>query len=540
MMGTDVCDPGDPAAHAEDLREVPQAVQTRRVWWANVRQDLLAPVSNILELAEMLRQDARKGGQADFLADLEKIHLSGRRLLERVRDLLQAPQSGHGEVLFGRQVRHDLAGPLNGLIGYCEEWLTDNPDRLVEEFVPDLREIHALSWQILERLDELIQAAPGTEPAVPGAAVPEMVRDVFAYLPAPAAGDAAAGTVEPGSLLVVDDTEINRDLLSRRLRRDGHTVTVAENGRQALELLRSVSFDLVLLDIIMPEANGLQVLEQLKADPRLRYLPVIMISALDEVGGVARCLQMGADDYLSRPFNPMLLRARIRACLEKKRLRDREARYLEQIEREQRRSDELLRVILPGQFVKELKETNGVRPRRYEDVAVLFADIVGFTPFCDGCCPEKVVAHLQRLVESWEDCALRHDVEKIKTIGDAFMAAGGLLYRVGNPVLNCVRCGLEMIAATQALPPGWNLRVGVHIGQVVAGVIGHRQFLFDLWGDTVNTAARLESHGVPGHVTLSRAAWQRIQAQGLGESLGLVQVKGKGPLEVMRLDRLLD
>src|SRR5262249_8701783 len=159
------------------------------------------------------------------------------------------------------------------------------------------------------------------------------------------------------------------------------------------------------------------------------------ISALDEVDSVVRCIQMGADDYLPRPFNPVLLRARIRACLEKKRLRDREARYLEQIEREQRRSDELLHVILPDQVVKELKATNGVRPRRYDEVAVLFADIVGFTPYCDRHCPEEVVSHLQRLVEAWEDSALRHQVQKIKTIGDAFMAASGLLHRVENPVL---------------------------------------------------------------------------------------------------------
>src|SRR5262249_40786346 len=158
-----------------------------------------------------------------------------------------------------------------------------------------------------------------------------------------------------------------------------------------------------------------------------RDLPVIMISALDEVDSVVRCIQMGAEDYLPRPFNPVLLRARIGACLEKKRLRDREALHLALIEREQHRCDELLHVILPGEIVKELKSTNVVRPRRYENVAVLFADIVGFTPYCDCHGPEEVVPHLQRLVECCEDSALRHGVQKIKTIGDAFMAASGLL-----------------------------------------------------------------------------------------------------------------
>src|SRR5262249_34869633 len=161
----------------------------------------------------------------------------------------------------------------------------------------------------------------------------------------------------------------------------------------------------------------------------------------------------------------------------------RERGYLAQIRREQARSDELLHVILPGEVVRELKATNAVRPRRYDDVAVLFSDIVGFTPFCDSHPPEYVVSHLQGLIETWEQIALKYQIEKIKTIGDAFMAAAGLLQKTdGHPVIHAVRCGLEMIATTQALPVGWNLRVGIHFGPVIAGVIGRRQYLFDLWG----------------------------------------------------------
>src|SRR4029078_11616725 len=149
-----------------------------------------------------------------------------------------------------------------------------------------------------------------------------------------------------------------------------------------------------------------------------------------------------------------------------------------QIEQEKKRSDELLHVILPDQIVRELKETNEVRPRRCDNVAVLSADLVGFTSYCDNHSPEEVVLYLQNLVRAWENSALSHGVEKIKTIGDAFMAAAGLLSPQENPVLSCVRCGPEMIAATQALPQvKWNLRVGIHVGAVVAGVIGQRQYL---------------------------------------------------------------
>jgi CheY-like chemotaxis protein len=123
------------------------------------------------------------------------------------------------------------------------------------------------------------------------------------------------------SLLVVDDNELNRDMLGRRLMRQGYRVSLAVDGRQALEMLREEAFDLVLLDIMMPEMNGFQVLEYLKADAALSRIPVIMTSALDELDGIERCIELGAEDYLTKPFNPVLLKARIIECLEKRRPR---------------------------------------------------------------------------------------------------------------------------------------------------------------------------------------------------------------------------
>jgi PleD family two-component response regulator len=138
---------------------------------------------------------------------------------------------------------------------------------------------------------------------------------------------------EQGHLLVVDDNGVNRFMLSRYIQQEGHEVTQAENGRQALELIRTDAFDLVLLDVLMPELDGYGVLEQLKADDRLRDIPVIMISGVDEIESVVRCIELGAEDYLPKPFNQTLLRARIGACLEKKRLRDQEVLYLRQVTR---------------------------------------------------------------------------------------------------------------------------------------------------------------------------------------------------------------
>jgi CheY-like chemotaxis protein len=337
-------------------------------------------------------------------------------------------------------------------------------------------------------------------------------------------------------LLVVDDNEANRDMLGRRLTRLGYAVATAVDGYDALDQIAQTLFDLILLDVMMPGLDGFEVLRRLKTDESQRHIPVIMLSASDEIESAVRCIELGAEDYLPKPIDAVLLRARIGASLEKKRLRDQEILYLNQIDAEGRRADELLHVILPGEVVAELKATNGVAPRRYEDVAVLFCDIVGFTSYCDVREPHEVIPPLQGLVEAYEQIAARHDLQKIKTIGDAFMAAAGLLHPVNKPVEVCVRAGLEMIAQTQALSTGWNVRVGIHVGPVVAGVLGQRQYLFDLFGDTVNTAARIESSGTPGSVTLSAAAWATIADHARSTSLGAVELKGKGRLELFRFD----
>ncbi|MDP6573878.1 MAG: adenylate/guanylate cyclase domain-containing protein [Rhodospirillales bacterium] len=335
-------------------------------------------------------------------------------------------------------------------------------------------------------------------------------------------------------LLVVDDNEDNRYTLTQRLRRQGYNnVETAENGRRAIDMIESRAYDLILLDIMMPEIDGYGVLEHLKSDMRLRHVPVVMISSIDEVDSVVKCIELGAEDYLPKPFNPVLLKARIGACLEKKRLRDQESQYHEQIGVEKKRSDDLLGAILPHAAASELKTTGGVMPRRFDNVAVLFSDLVGFTAYCDKHPPEEVVAQLQTLVEEFEGIVADHGMEKIKTVGDAFMATAGLLVPSDSPVLACVRCGLDMARAARRLNPDWDVSVGVHCGPVVAGIVGHRQFLFDIWGDTVNVAARMSDHGKAGTITMPHTCWLQVKDQCHGKPLGLVDIKGKGPVELV-------
>ena len=336
------------------------------------------------------------------------------------------------------------------------------------------------------------------------------------------------------ALLVVDDEEFNRTLILRHLKKEGYEdVEVAENGRQALDILDGGNFDLVLLDIEMPETDGYGVLEQLKSDMRLRDIPVIMISSIDDMDSICKCIELGADDYLPKPFDPVLLRARLGACLDKKRLLDEKTSYLNQIKTEKKKSEDLLNVILPAAAANELKRSGRVEPRQFDNVALLFCDIVGFTSFCSKHTAEEVVGGLQVLFVKFEEITRNHQMEKIKTIGDEFMATAGLLAPNENPLLSAIKCGLDMAAAARETEPNWEVRAGVHCGSVVAGIVGRDKYQFDVWGDTVNIAARMSGQGSPGAVAMTHKAWLQVEDDCLGRTLGRVDVKGKGDVEII-------
>ena len=223
---------------------------------------------------------------------------------------------------FLADLRHTLRTPLNAIIGYSEMLLEDAEDQLVEPLTRDLQKIREAGQLLLELVnnnlipenldDRQNVATSGTAPVLS----PLQSREKTSEMP-----------VHTGSLLIVEDNADNRDVLTRHLERQGHKIMIAEHGKQALAMIRDHSFDIMLLDILMPEMDGFQVLEHLKQEGILPNLPVLMISALDEMQSVVRCIEMGADDFLPKPFNSVLLRARINACLEKKRLRDQEVEY---------------------------------------------------------------------------------------------------------------------------------------------------------------------------------------------------------------------
>jgi class 3 adenylate cyclase len=339
---------------------------------------------------------------------------------------------------------------------------------------------------------------------------------------------------EQGHILVVDDNRMNRIKLWRVLEQQGHTVGLAENGQQALDQLRAEPFDLVLLDIVMPEMDGFQVLEYLKDDPDLRPIPVIVISAVDEMESVVRCIEMGAEDYLPKPFDPVLLRARIGASLEKKRLRDQEQAYLRQLQEEQEKSERLLLNILPQPIAERLKQERGTIADSFAEVTVLFADLVGFTALSSHMPATDLVILLNDIFSTFDCLAEQHGLEKIKTIGDAYLLVGGLptprpdhAAAVADMAL-AMRREIDRFCGAEGHPI--QIRIGMHSGPVVAGVIGTSKFSYDLWGDTVNIASRMESHGIAGSIQMTSATCRLLDERYTYEERGTIAVKGRGEL----------
>jgi len=341
------------------------------------------------------------------------------------------------------------------------------------------------------------------------------------------------------TILVVDDNEDNRFTLSMRLEASGYSnLVMAGNGLEALDVMRSRPVALVLLDIMMPELDGYGVLEAMQSDTTLRGIPVLVVSAVDEIGSVVKCIGLGATDYLTKPFNPVLMKARVDKCIEQSRYRAQEAEYRKSLESEKRRADGILGTVLPREIVRALKRSDRLQPRLYDNVTVMFCDIVGFTSYSEHHPPEAVFSELEALVEIFEAIAQKHGLEKIKTVGDAFMATCGLLMPQDEPVRQAVAAGLEMIEAGRNFGAGHGVRVGIDHGPVVAGIMGKTQFQFDVWGDTVNTAARIEAAAKPGTLCLSGRAWMHLREQAEARSLGLVDLKGKQKIEILECSAL--
>jgi CheY-like chemotaxis protein len=299
---------------------------------SRIRHELRTPINHILGYTEMLLEEGQL--PACFMGDLRRIHAGGRRLQTLIGEYFDEEKFFADRDL--HQLYHELRTPVNHIIGYCELLQEQAQEQNLQSPVADLRKIHTAAGDWLALMEAYLIESPvdASEVAEAGSgATPPLTLTPGLGIQVPSPETARADFSDEGALLIVDDDEKNREMLARRLRRYGYAIMVAPSGIQALQLARSQKFDRVLLDMVMPGLDGFQVLAKFKADPKLSGTPVIMLSALDQENGIARCLEMGAEDYLARPFNPVFLRARIGACLEEKRLRDKQRATREALQR---------------------------------------------------------------------------------------------------------------------------------------------------------------------------------------------------------------
>ena len=351
-------------------------------------------------------------------------------------------------------------------------------------------------------------------------------------------------------ILVVDDSKMLRMGIARSLRQLGvEQIEEAVDGQHALERLEQEAFDLMLLDMEMPQMNGLAVLARMQTNPELRNLPVIVISGGEAIEEVVSCIEMGAEDYLPKPFSQVLLRARLTSSLEKKKLRDIEINQRKQLEsqhlrliQEQEKSELLLLNILPVAISERLKGGEHRCADSHANVSVLFADLVGFTKMSQGMTAGQLVEVLHNLFSEFDQLVEQAGLEKIKTIGDCYMLAGGLPEARNDHAKAVVATALLMLEAMARFNEAHNtdlmMRIGIHSGPVVAGVIGKHKFTYDLWGNSVNVASRMESSGTPGRVHISAQTAELLGNDFALESRGLVQAKGLGEVATFYVNGL--
>ena len=523
--------------------------RTESAYLAKARHNLKNPVNAILGYSEMLIEDCEDENLNALVSDLVKLNKAGNDVLDAIDDNFDEnnlSENNKSIMDVARDTEIAIRTPLTTIIGYSELIIEDNDKIKLDNFYSDMEKIIQSGKQIELELKSIMQFKDHLEKGIKLKSLDDsddysMVEDVLSSIKPLNREDRSL--VNTGTILAVDDNVNNTDILKKRLERLGNRVLTANNGKEGIDILSSnwQEIDLILLDIVMPEMNGFEVLRHVKGSKIFKSIPVIMISSMDDKDSIYRCIEMGANDYVTKPFDKEILNARISTSIERKQLRDKEKELINEIKIERDKSEKLLLNILPKEIAKKLKNKEKNISKRHENITIIFTDLVNFTPQAKNLKADKVVKILNQLFKSFDDLTLKHGLEKIKTIGDSYFAAGGLTGNVQVAAKNTINLSKDMVKATNSLNDDTDfmdlqIRIGIHTGNVIAGIIGKNKFAYDLWGATVNFASRLESTCEPGKIQISEDTKAII-----GEKLDLesrkdVQMKGIGIINTYYLN----
>ena len=472
--------------------------------WMPLSKQLVQSVADLFEQHTQQNQD-------QFESDFSKLLAAAARLEDFSRE-------SHG--MDNSKLWHELRNLVGTIRGYSELILEETDVTVIME--EPLQHILQLCNHILR--------ADG-EPAVtvtPLRRTPALNR-------------------QTGTILVVDDQESSREILSRYLQNEEHKVLEAASGEQMFAMLERHTVDVILLDLILPEMDGDELLARLKLDERWRALPVVVVSGSKDTERVIRCIETGAEDYLFKPFNPTLLRARISASVERKRWHDKEELYRRELERNQRFIRKVFGRYLSEEIVANLLENpdgldlGGVQRK----VTVLMADISGFTTIAEQLPPERVVRLLNNYLGTMSDIIMQYNGTVDEFIGDAILAIFGAPMTRHDDSDRAVNCALAMQEAMAEINqrnrlenlPEITMGISINTGPVVAGNIGsEKRAKYGVVGHTVNQTARIEEHCGPGSVLISEGTLKDCKSiLSIGKSK---TIKAKGILQAIKIFEL--
>ncbi|RLQ23814.1 response regulator [Seongchinamella sediminis] len=415
--------------------------------------------------------------------------------------------------------RHDLMNALSAIRGYGE---------MLRE---DLDAGHTELDAALTRLLKATQAANSGDTPEPAS---EGQRNI---------------TSEPGFILAVDDLQENRELVARYLSRSGHIVVTAAGGEEALRTLNQADVDVVLLDLVMPDMDGREVLRRIKEHPEWRATPVIVISGSQDMDGIIECIEAGADDYLFKPFNPVLLQARIKAGIERKRWHDREELYRQQLERNEKFIRATFGRYLSDEIVTDILE----RPEGLElggdlrRVTIMMSDIRGFTTLSEQLAPAQVVTLINRYLGAMTDIIMAHQGTIDEFIGDAILAVFGAPMRRDDDADRAVQCALEMQAAMEEINrlnredglPEISTGIALNTGDVIAGNIGsERRSKYGFVGHPMNVTSRIEDVTAGGEILIAASTLESLKGEYCTGETRELNVKGID--ELVQVHQLLE
>ncbi|MGD2068781.1 MAG: response regulator [Gemmatimonadota bacterium] len=515
----------------------PDPDRIKRAAIGHVRHELKTPINGILGYSEMLLEDLEDEDRGAMASDLERIGKGGRQLLRLIDSTLDPGKIEQAVDIdldaYSSEIRVNLRNPINAVIGYAELLIEHAEENDGDAYLDDLGRIRNAAFRLLELSQDLVEVATAHDPSLGRAEklaeASHMAETILSK---------ARPTIKPsddgaGTLLVVDDNPDNRNLLSRQLARAGFMVETAEDGEMALERLADRSFDLVLLDVIMPRVDGLETLRRIKRDHTLAEIPVIMLSSLDDVESSLRCIELGADDFLHKPFHPTLLQARIGASLELRRMRE----YLagggggmDEV------AAGMVRASFPEAIAQRVRGGEKDILENFGEATVLWCDVDRAARHKTRD-PGLIAARIQLLLGTIEEVTEKAGIETITTAGEGVGIVGGVPTPDGDHAHAAAGAAL---AVWDALDDERDfdapLRMALDSGEVTAGVFGRERKEYRIWGEPMDVARSLGSQARSSTILVSPNTHRVLDGIYRFGKGGVQEVPGRGSMKTWVLE----